>query len=228
MRPFLVRSIGAATGLLSSISGLQLVERNIARFAPNQFAALDKQTRAALAEIWVTANFAVAILLLISTSGFVDAPARSAAILYACIRLSELINFQIFTQVFGGYPGKLRPRLRYDVVSWRRSIFMALLLYFEVLVWFAFLYRANCRIFGAHAPVMDRPIYALYFSAVTLLTIGYGDFAPKTQLGFIMVITEGCVGLAMTVLILSRIIGYLPTPDTIDPDELAEDDDLNG
>ena len=42
---------------------------------------------------------------------------------------------------------------------------------------------------------------SVYFSFVTGLTIGYGDFAPKTLLGRVLAISIGVCGILVTALV---------------------------
>lgn len=49
---------------------------------------------------------------------------------------------------------------------------------------------------------LDHPIEAAYFSTVTILTVGYGDFAPRSTSGQILVICELASGGLLLLLIV--------------------------
>ena len=142
--------------------------------------------------------------------------ARMVVGMYAAFRLTEVIVFQFNSQLYGGYPGKQRPRLHYTVLSYRRSIFLAGLLYLETAFWFAVLYRRFAESFTCANVPLSVPLKALYFSVVTITTLGYGDVAASGGLGFVLVIGEALSGLFMTLGILARVVSYLPRPETLD------------
>ena len=56
-----------------------------------------------------------------------------------------------------------------------------------------------------------------YFSFVTGLTIGYGDFAPKTLVRSVLSVCIGLCGLLMTALLAAIAVRALGSPRT-DPD----------
>lgn len=60
---------------------------------------------------------------------------------------------------------------------------------------------------------------ALYYSIVTMTTLGYGDIFPDHDFGRFVVTIHLAVALFMTVVILARIVSYLPVPNTMDKDE---------
>jgi hypothetical protein len=55
---------------------------------------------------------------------------------------------------------------------------------------------------------------ACYFSAVTQLTIGYGEKLPKDFLRLLVVI-QATIGLFFTVLIFARFVSFLPRSESI-------------
>lgn len=211
MKPFLVDSVGKALAILKYVS-----------FFPAWWLRpkFSKESWGGVVELWVVANFLLAIALLFA------APAdpglvRPFVILYVAIRLIEIIVFQFNSQLYGGYPGKEKPRLRYTVLSYRRSIFLASLLYIEAAIWFGCLYRLFAASFTYTNVSLAVPLKALYFSVVTITTLGYGDVSASDSLGFFMVIAEALSGLFMTLGILARLVSYLPRPDTLDEIEKA-------
>ena len=50
-----------------------------------------------------------------------------------------------------------------------------------------------------------RPIDSLYFSVTTLATVGYGDFAPKTDAGKLFTVVYMLVGVGILLAFLSRV-----------------------
>jgi hypothetical protein len=214
MRPFLVQAIGSTLAVGAWLSPLQWLISALERHRGQR---LPKSTRAAWTEVWVLANVAAAIFAL-----FLPAPRTFfsfALAAYGGLRVVQQASFQLYSQIYGGYPG-MEPRLHYDVVSWRRSIFIALVLYFETMIWFGAIYRATARITDDQGLAVADPLQALYFSAITMLTVGYGDLSPASSLGYALVVAHCIVAFVLAILVLSRVVSYLPKPSTSDPAEL--------
>jgi voltage-gated potassium channel len=55
------------------------------------------------------------------------------------------------------------------------------------------------------------PLEALYFSVVTLTTVGYGDLSPKTDLGRAFTIIFILVGIGLIVALASRVVDSMVT-----------------
>jgi voltage-gated potassium channel len=52
-----------------------------------------------------------------------------------------------------------------------------------------------------------RVVDSLYFSVMTLATVGYGDFAPKTDAGKLFTIVYALVGIGIMLAFLTRVAG---------------------
>lgn len=212
MKPFLIRGLGI---VLKPLSRVSLFELLLSLFR------IRKQDISGLTELWVILNLLLSLFLLklvSSSSGFTYG---LLAMIYGCVRLFEIVVFQFYTQIYGGYRGK-KPSLYYTVESYRRSIVLAGLLYLEVIIWFAAFYRLNGGSFGSSKLHLDSFFVALYYSIVTMTTIGYGDISPIQTPGLILVSTQALIGIFMTILVLSRIISYIPKPWTEDEAEKNE------
>jgi hypothetical protein len=92
-----------------------------------------------------------------------------------------------------------------------RSILLLAIGYLEIIVGFAILYLYNNTIaFSKCDNIVEQPIEALYFSLVTIATLGYGDIYPINQLGRILVILETLTGLVIVAYALSIFITSVP------------------
>jgi hypothetical protein len=124
-------------------------------------------------------------------------------------------GFNLFHQA----PQGLDPQQAYALRGYRRIVLLTLHNYGEVVLWFAIFY---CR-FGDHFTAMScsvtNPLCALYFSLVTMATVGYGDISPKDPFGRVMVCIQISLAIFLTLIILARVVGYLPQPPSLDPDE---------
>jgi len=91
-----------------------------------------------------------------------------------------------------------------------------LCLYMLLGLFFAFVYVAIQNLGGAPffangaSAVSSR---AVYFSFITLTTVGYGDFTARTNLGHTLSITEALVGQIYLVTIVAAIVGRVVPRD---------------
>jgi hypothetical protein len=85
-----------------------------------------------------------------------------------------------------------------------RSVVLALWNYAELALAFGVLYALNDHWFAGSAP-----FNAYYFSAVTQLTIGYGDIAPL-GLGRACAVAQGACGLFLLAIMLARFLTLMP------------------
>jgi hypothetical protein len=88
----------------------------------------------------------------------------------------------------------------------------ALCLYLLVGLAFAFVYVAIQNLGGAPFFANGAPAVssrAVYFSFVTLTTVGYGDFTARTNLGHTLAVSEALLGQVYLVTVVAAIVGRL-------------------
>ncbi len=143
---------------------------------------------------------------------------ETIVLFYAAYRIFEtvLANINIF----------LSPNP--NLTSIRRSIILLFHNYIELLFWFACIYLLRHGWFeyvagsASATPLNKSVISSLYFSVVTMTTLGYGDIWPIKDLGRIIVSIQTLIGLFMGITILARFIAMLPQVSTKDPEEQNE------
>lgn len=91
-------------------------------------------------------------------------------------------------------------------------VFGVLCLYLLVGLFFAFVYGAIQNLGGA--PFFSdgeavTPARAVYFSFVTMTTVGYGDFTARSNLGHTLSVTEALLGQIYLVTVVAGIVGRL-------------------
>lgn len=125
-------------------------------------------------------------------------PFVSALVIY---RLIEGFNYRLCIIFVDRYAGKWVLR------SLNRSLILLILNYFEIIVGFASLYLYTQSIgYSDYDGSISSPIEALYFSTVTITTLGYGDLYPITFLGRIFVMIETIMGILMLVLVIGTFL----------------------
>jgi hypothetical protein len=91
-----------------------------------------------------------------------------------------------------------------------------LCLYLLVGLFFAFVYVAIQNLGGAPYfanGAAATPSLSLYFSFVTMTTVGYGDFTARTSLGHTLAVSEALLGQIYLVTVVAAIVGRLaPRP----------------
>jgi hypothetical protein len=94
----------------------------------------------------------------------------------------------------------------------RRTVTGALSVYLLVGLFFAFLYALigvarAAGFFAQHGPY--DPVSYLYFSYVTLTTVGYGDLTAGTDLGRMLAVLEALLGQLYLVTIVAVVVSHI-------------------
>jgi potassium channel LctB len=100
-----------------------------------------------------------------------------------------------------------RAQSELKVLSFERNLLYAFFHYIELIVHFAVIYT----MYGDHLTVLANQqdsLTGLYFSAITQLTVGYGDISPKDGLRLVAII-QSLAGLLIVALTIGSIIPHL-------------------
>jgi len=85
--------------------------------------------------------------------------------------------------------------------------------FLEMMLCFAVIYSAMLTRIGGAESVGD----AYYFSAITQMTIGYGDLAPLGPLKLVAP-CQGIIGFLFGLFVLTRFIAFLPSIGAVQED----------
>jgi hypothetical protein len=93
----------------------------------------------------------------------------------------------------------------------RRLLLIGLMHYAELSLWFAVVYRHCHSYFLQCGDVLSLsdPWGALYFSVVTMTTLGYGEIRPTQFEGARIVIAQAAMGTFMALVVLGRFISII-------------------
>lgn len=128
-------------------------------------------------------------------------------IIISCVAIAgwRLYEIWIFLAALHSTP-------KYTTLAKMRAILNTLWHYFEVTIIFAVFYGAvygalGDRFKGAQPTMfIDCLLTPLYFSFVTITTLGYGDHSPESWLGKLLVCFEVITGLFLFLVVLQRAI----------------------
>lgn len=166
-------------------------------------------------EFWVTLNLIASIAFVVANDAYrIPVIVEASGMFYGCLRIWEIIIYQINVLLFDQFR-KERNGEQYKLRGFRRLVLLSLQNYAEILFWFASLYFLFASLFSDPS-ILSTLTGSLYYSLVTMSTLGYGDITPVQQGGFVLVIAHSVVGLFMTLMIIARFISLLPIPDSLD------------
>lgn len=122
---------------------------------------------------------------------------RAAAVL----RVVDIVQVTVNLTVFDASRG----RSDNLTASMPRLVVLAFVNFIELILCFALIYSSDLSRLHNASGVGD----AVYFSAITQLTIGYGDITPLGWLRW-AVVSQGIAGLVFVVLVFARVLSNLP------------------
>lgn len=204
---FIVRFWSAAIGALGWVSPLRLLWLLHPRLETHR-----------CVDVWVLMNMVGAGVVLLVSTRLLHPLLLAVVGGYGVVRILEIVAYQakiVFLDPYREAPITRAFALR----SYRRIVVLALHNYFEIVLWFAGFYATWRDQFGPTSRVLASEMAAVYYSMVTMTTVGYGEITPASDFARGMVTAHLCIGLFMSVLILARFVSYLPAPRTMDSAE---------
>jgi hypothetical protein len=150
-----------------------------------------------------------AVLVLVSDG--TSRPVATAATAAAAYRLGDIfqagMNLNLFDRLRVSAP-------QVYVASLARTAILSVWNFFEAAVCFGIIYASNRCLLKCAADGTD----AYYFSAVTQLTVGYGDVTPTGPLRGVAM-AQGALGFVLGIFAISRVIAFLPRTQSVMRDE---------
>ena len=118
--------------------------------------------------------------------------------LISLLRVGEIIALNIRLVVFRTY----------ETRDPSRALIIGLFSYVQTSIAFATVFLADSYLFRDNysAGIHGNPLDALYFSVVTIATLGYGDMRPETWPSKLFVLMELLVGLFLIVVVLQSVL----------------------
>jgi len=141
-------------------------------------------------------------------------------IIYGALRLSYVVIYNANVTLFDQFRTKTKT---YALRGYRRILVLLLINYAEIVLWFAIFYRLSKHCFCAPNVGLDTVWGSLYFSIVTMTTLGYGDIKPANTYGALLCGLQVILGVFWAVVVVARFITVLPKVRSNDPDEACDE-----
>ncbi len=152
----------------------------------------DYKIRSEISEFYVLAWFFVLLWLLWH-------PFSSTAFLFVVVvyRIIDGLNYRLCIVFVDRY------QPRWGLRSLNRSLLLLMFNYCEIIIGFAIFYLATCSIgYSNSNGAITRPLEALYFSTVTITTLGYGDMRPISPFGQGLTLLQPLLGFILIVIVI--------------------------
>ncbi len=149
-----------------------------------------------LSEFYVTLRFVILCLVFV-----------------ACSRIPQWLCYTVaFYCIIDGLNYRLciifvdRYDKNWGLRSLNRSLILLLINYCELIVGFAILYLVSGSVGFSESQLITSRSEALYFSAVTITTLGYGDIKPIEPFGRWLSLSETLMGFVLIVLVIGTFL----------------------
>lgn len=124
----------------------------------------------------------------------------------------RIVSSAINLVLIGAVPVVIGKRLATHPKITMQTVFGALSIYLLIGMFYAVLYSMSSLIMGApffvEAPPYPSTIY-LYYSYVTLATVGYGDYTAASSVGQMLSVTEALIGQIYLVTVVAVLVANI-------------------
>ncbi len=130
---------------------------------------------------------------------------RLGCVIFCIWRTVDVISSRILSVLFEKH--HTSHAATFHGASNERKVILGLVNYFQLIVCFAAIYRYWPDSFSG-ADLVGDPLSAVYFSAITQVTIGYGDIHPVGAMRWVAV-SQGISGLMLLSLFIARFLAVM-------------------
>jgi len=208
MKSFIVQLWRRIFGFLRWVSAFHIIRQ----IFPN------KTRSHTFVDSWVLLNSLLSCLSIFIVRYDVQKWAVWALIIWGALRIFEIVIYQINVLFFDPYETEAGSQ-EYSLGGYRRIIILALHNYLELIFWFTSFYLQSRALFNDPKGVLNSWLGTIYYSVVTITTLGYGDVTPCSDWTRFLVISQTLIGVFFIAVIVARFISYLPKPKTLDEKE---------
>lgn len=141
---------------------------------------------------------------------------------FSVYRIFEIVVYQSNVLIFD-YLRKTEENEPYEVKGYTRLVILLLLNYITIIFSFAILYQVFSSHFGLYLTSninsfndINQLYGSLYFSTVSMSTLGHGDIIPITSLGRIVSSFHTLIAVFINLILIARFVSFMPRPWTKD------------
>lgn len=151
-------------------------------------------------------------ILIMKYSGY--APLHVSLVIYGSLRILEIFVYQINVLLFDEYRAQIRGR-NYILKSTRRMILLLLHNFIEIIFWFGSTYILFTDNFSVNLKDFSI-VEIIYLSFIRMTNFGSSPLNYTSSTGLQLLWFQSIIGLFMTLIVLARFLGTLPSPKTFD------------
>lgn len=164
-----------------------------------KYLAKEKKKQRDIVDIYVIIRTIILLIILFCCQPYYPNP----VLLIITYFLIEMLAATLQVQFVNYYVKAERPS------SPNRSIILLFIGYFEVIIIYAIYYLSSLNIVNNDGERLKSACDSLYFSVVTITTLGYGDWKPLCFYSKFLVVSEVLIGILLIVLMLSSFVNML-------------------
>ncbi|MBH9967957.1 hypothetical protein [[Bacillus] enclensis] len=165
-------------------------------------------------DMWVLFHFFLSFssILIMKYSGY--APLHVSLVIYGSLRILEIFVYQINVLLFDEYRAQVRGR-NYILKSTRRMVLLLLHNFIEIIFWFGSTYILFTDNFSVNLRDFSV-VEIIYLSFIRMTNFGSSPLNYTSSTGLQLLWFQSIIGLFMTLIVLARFLGTLPSPKTFD------------
>lgn len=145
-------------------------------------------------EIWGLFNLAISVVFLLIYSIFNNQYLGNIFLGYAIWRIFGILVFITNYCLLSEW-----------VIDYKRALILSLINITEIIFWFSIFYQRFYYLFKSEYVCLNSCIGSIYFSVVTMTTLGYGDIIPIKDISRIAIIIQSLIGIFFAIVIISSI-----------------------
>jgi len=149
-------------------------------------------------EFWTLFNLAISAVFLWIYSIFNNQCLGNIFLVYAIWRIFEIFVYIVRYNLLSDF-----------VIVYKRALILSLINITEIIFWFSIFYQRFYYLFKSESVCLNSCIGSIYFSVVTITTLGYGDIIPIKDISRIAIIIQSLMGIFFAIVIISSLVSSI-------------------
>jgi len=149
-------------------------------------------------EFWSLFNLAISVVFLWIYSIYNNQCLGNIFLGYAIWRIFEILVFTINYCLLSA-----------QIIPVKHTLILSLINITEIIFWFSIFYQRFFYLFKSEFVCLNSFIASIYFSVVTMTTLGYGDIIPIKDISRIAIIIQSLIGIFFAIIIISSLVSAI-------------------